>query len=196
MRGPRRGWGYPRPAALLPQQPDLLLLRVDDPVDDVLELLRDIERAGYRIKTLLVASDGAPSVTVEAVRLGVIGTLPPTVDAALLRRCIDRVRHGECWFRRDSMAALIGSLSDGEETVRLQERPFGLTQREFEVVLAVAEGLSNREIASRLSIREDTVKHHLSAAFDKTGTFGRVELAVFALNHRLTLPRPRRSEER
>ena len=78
----------------------------------------------------------------------------------------------------------------------LQERPFGLTQREFEVVLAVAEGLSNREIASRLSIREDTVKHHLSAAFDKTGTFGRVELAVFALNHRLTQARPRRSEER
>jgi two-component system, NarL family, nitrate/nitrite response regulator NarL len=181
---------------LLPHNPDLLLLHADDVFQNTLDLLRDIDRAGYRLKTLLVSDDGASAATAVAVRLGVIGVLPTTVDATMLRRCIDGVRGGECWFRRDSFAALIEALNDADDAEPTQVRPFGLTRREFEVVLAVAEGLSNREIASRLTIREDTVKHHLSAAFDKTGTFSRVELAVFALNHRLTAGRPRRSIER
>jgi two-component system, NarL family, nitrate/nitrite response regulator NarL len=51
------------------------------------------------------------------------------------------------------------------------------------VVRLVSEGCSNREIATRLHISEDTVKHHLSRIFDKTGTSSRVELALFAHHH-------------
>jgi DNA-binding NarL/FixJ family response regulator len=52
-------------------------------------------------------------------------------------------------------------------------------------VVAVAEGESNKGIALRLSIREDTVKHHLSNIFDKAGVFSRLELALFAVHHGL-----------
>lgn len=64
-----------------------------------------------------------------------------------------------------------------------RDRPYGLTPRELEIVDAVAAGESNREIAVRLSISLQTVKHHLTSIFDKTGTSTRLELALFAIRH-------------
>ena len=55
----------------------------------------------------------------------------------------------------------------------------------MDIVAGVADGESNKGIAERLSIKEDTVKHHVSNVFDKLGVFSRLELAVFAINHRL-----------
>ena len=60
---------------------------------------------------------------------------------------------------------------------------YRLTPRETQIVAAVADGSSNKDIASQLSISEDTVKHHLSNIFDKVGVHSRLELAVFALYH-------------
>ena len=60
-----------------------------------------------------------------------------------------------------------------------------LTPREFQVIAAVTDGETNKGIAARLSIKEDTVKHHLSNVFDKVGVSTRLELAVFAINHKL-----------
>jgi DNA-binding NarL/FixJ family response regulator len=62
-----------------------------------------------------------------------------------------------------------------------RERPYGLTQREIEIVEAIAAGDSNREIAVKLDISLQTVKHHLTSVFDKTGTSTRLELALFAI---------------
>ena len=66
-----------------------------------------------------------------------------------------------------------------------RERSFGLTARELEIVQAIASGESNREIAARLSISLQTVKHHLTSIFDKTGTSTRLELALFAIRQEL-----------
>ena len=62
---------------------------------------------------------------------------------------------------------------------------FGLTSRELDIVAAVRRGDSNRAIARRFSLSEDTVKHHLTRVFDKTGVFSRLELAMFAIKHGL-----------
>ena len=64
-----------------------------------------------------------------------------------------------------------------------RDRPFGLTPREIEIVEAVTAGDSNRDIAVRLDISLQTVKHHLTRVFDKTGTSTRLELALFAIRH-------------
>ena len=60
---------------------------------------------------------------------------------------------------------------------------FGLTPRQLVIVAHVVAGLSNREMAEKLSISEDTVKHHLSAIFDKLGVSSRLELALFATHY-------------
>ena len=62
---------------------------------------------------------------------------------------------------------------------------FGLTLRELDIVAAVRRGDSNRAIARKFSLSEDTVKHHLTRVFDKTGVFSRLELAMFAIKHGL-----------
>jgi two-component system nitrate/nitrite response regulator NarL len=69
-----------------------------------------------------------------------------------------------------------------------RQRRYGLTARELEIVSAVVAGYSNREIAAHLKISEDTVKHHLSNIFNKTGVSSRLQLALFAVNHSVPLP--------
>lgn len=66
-----------------------------------------------------------------------------------------------------------------------KERPFGLTPREMEIVSAIVGGQSNRDIAQGLTISLQTVKHHLTSIFDKTGVSTRLELALFAIRHGL-----------
>jgi two-component system, NarL family, nitrate/nitrite response regulator NarL len=68
----------------------------------------------------------------------------------------------------------------------VRARDYGLTTRELEIVTLVVAGYSNPDIAQRCSISEQTVKHHISNVFDKLGVSNRLELALFAVNHRLT----------
>ena len=68
-----------------------------------------------------------------------------------------------------------------------RHKKFGLTRRELEIVSTVVAGYSNKEIAEYFKIAEDTVKHHLSKAFDKTGASTRLELALFAVNKSIPL---------
>ena len=73
--------------------------------------------------------------------------------------------------------------------VRAQRtRHFGLTPRERDIVGAIVNGDSNRDIAERFVISQQTVKHHLTSIFDKTGVSTRLELAVFAIRHGLVTP--------
>ena len=65
---------------------------------------------------------------------------------------------------------------------------YRLTPRELEIVPHIAVGASNKDIAQMLSVREDTVKRHLSNIFDKLGVYSRLELALFAINHGLVEP--------
>jgi DNA-binding NarL/FixJ family response regulator len=66
-------------------------------------------------------------------------------------------------------------------------RSYGLTPREIEVIGLVTEGCSNKEVAFRLTITEDTVKRHLTNIFDKVGMSTRLELALFALKNKLAV---------
>jgi len=65
-----------------------------------------------------------------------------------------------------------------------------LSARELDVVRCVAEGLSNREIAQRLSLREHTVKNYLFRIFDKLGVSSRVEVVLYALGNQATPGKP------
>ena len=62
---------------------------------------------------------------------------------------------------------------------------YGLTPREFEILRCIVAGCSNRDIAKQFTISEETVKRHLSNIFDKTGVSTRLELAVFAISHKI-----------
>jgi two-component system nitrate/nitrite response regulator NarL len=71
------------------------------------------------------------------------------------------------------------------EADRRRTKAFGLTRRELEILRAVVAGYTNKEIAERSSLSENTVKSHLTHIFNKSGASTRVELALFAEHHRL-----------
>jgi DNA-binding NarL/FixJ family response regulator len=94
---------------------------------------------------------------------------------------------GQYWIGRESVSDLVRALRSVAPTENgVRGKDYGLTTRELEIVTLVVAGYSNPDIAQRCSISEQTVKHHISNIFDKLGVSNRLELALFAVNHRLT----------
>ncbi len=60
-----------------------------------------------------------------------------------------------------------------------------LTDREREIIIYIAEGLKNKQIAERMFISETTVRHHLTSVFNKLGVADRLELMIYAFRHKL-----------
>lgn len=119
-----------------------------------------------------------------AVQLGVRGVVLKDASPEVLFTSIRAVTAGEYWLGHDRFATVIPNLRK-VEAARRKSKAFGLTRREIEIVRSVVAGYSNREIAARSSITENTVKSHLTHIFNKLGASNRVELALFAAHHRL-----------
>src|SRR5262249_3119435 len=137
-----------------------------------------------RIMLLTAAIDDA-QVT-EALRFGARGVVLKDTATQLLVKSIRCVVAGEFWIGRGNVQGLIQALqlahaAQPEDPVKR----FGLTARELEVIHTIVEGYSNKEIAQRFSISEQTVKHHLSSIFDKVGVSNRLELALFSVHNQL-----------
>jgi len=103
----------------------------------------------------------------------------------VLLTSIRAVQEGAAWVGRDSVPSLTEYLKSRAPQTEKKPRPYGLTQRELEIVAAIAEGGTNREVAEKFKLSEDTVKHHLTNIFAKTGAHNRLELALLAINERL-----------
>src|SRR5262249_44559192 len=85
----------------------------------------------------------------------------------------------------DSIAMTTALPSSGEEMAIFERRRFGLTRRELQVIGAILEGQTNKDIAATFSIRQCPVKHHLTRIFDTLVVSNRRELALCAVNHKL-----------
>jgi two-component system, NarL family, nitrate/nitrite response regulator NarL len=171
-------------------QPDILLLDVSMPTIDGLEVLKRLP-AESSVRTIVLTAGLDDRGIVAALQYGARGVLLKGAATPLLYKSIRCVMQGEYWIGRDHVGDVVEALrglSVGAPTAMRHKRPYGLTPRELEIVAGIVAGESNREIAERLSVREHTVKQHLSRIFDKTGVSSRLELAVFALNHGLTGP--------
>lgn len=93
---------------------------------------------------------------------------------------------GERDFRLAAASASSGGKQSVGDKTKAQAKKFNLTKREMQILTLVVAGRTNREIAKRFSISEQTVKHHVTNIFDKVGAYNRLELALFAIHHGLT----------
>jgi two-component system, NarL family, nitrate/nitrite response regulator NarL len=163
--------------------PDVLLLDLVMPRVPGLEALRQLKRVPHSSRIIILTAHIESDQQVEALRSGASGIIMKNSPISQFFQGIRSVMAGESWV--DSNRALdpveIGRAARDEPSAR--GKTFGLTRRELQVVRAVVAGDTNREIAGRLDIRQDTVKHHLSNIFDKLGVSNRLELALFVCNH-------------
>ena len=166
-------------------QPDVLLLNI--PRQSGLDVLRQLTGVRTKTRIILVLAAAERQEIVEALRLGARGVLHKNTASELLYKCIRTVMAGEYWVDRNSLCDLVQTLSHfaGPVPESRQANAFGLTRRQSEILSAVMEGFTNKEIATRFHISEQTVKHHLSSIFEKVGVTNRMELALFAMNKHL-----------
>jgi two-component system nitrate/nitrite response regulator NarL len=170
-------------------EPDVLMIELE-PRRSGLDVVRKLSAAGSPVRTIVLAAAIERPDIITALQAGARGVFLKDSTTSLLFRCIRSVMKGEYWIGREGVADLVSVLSSVRpETPAGAPKPnFGLTGRETQILLAVVEGLTNRQIAQQLSISHDTVKHHVRKVFAKVGVSKRVELAVFAMNNRLSAP--------
>jgi len=168
-------------------KPDVLLLDLAMPRQPGLDALRELSAAATPVRTILLTVAIEKAQLVEALQLGARGVVLKETSTELLLKSIRSVVAGQYWVGREAVTDLVRVLRDlipaaGEEA---KKKAFGLTPRELEIVSAIVLGYTNKDIARKFTISEDTVKHHLTNIFDKVGVSNRLELALFAIEHRL-----------
>jgi len=166
-------------------RPDVLLLGAASSGRLWADTLCGITTAGLSVQTILLAAAiDMPQVT-DALQSGAAGVVAKDSPAELLFQSIDAVLDGGCWIGTERASRGVAAGVRRLDQARRHAMGFGLTRRELDIIRAVLDGDTNREIAARLSISENTVKRHLLHVFDKMGVSSRVELALFASHHRL-----------
>ena len=165
-------------------RPDILLIdlglcRQSAPLD------LDVGGASpQRIIVMLAASD--KGAIVEAFRFGAQGILLKTAGPAAWAKTIRRVMDGQYCFDNGGVTVLLEAFRASFFAQNsFAQKQYRLTTRELEILTEIAAGRTNREVGQRFSICERTVKHHLTSIFDKVGVSSRLELALFAVRHRL-----------
>jgi len=170
-------------------KPDVLLLDLAMPRMPGLETLRELSSSGSTVKVILLTAAIEKRQIVEALQTGARGVIMKDAATQLLLKGIRTVMGGQFWVGREAVADMVGYLRDkAAQQPPSPAKAYGLTKRELEILSTIVSGLSNKEIAQKFSLSEDTVKHHLTNIFDKVGVSSRLELALFAINHHLVEP--------
>jgi two-component system, NarL family, nitrate/nitrite response regulator NarL len=168
-------------------KPDVLLLDLAMPRVPGLEALRQLGSSVEAIKVILLTAAIEREQIVDALHHGVRGVVLKESATELLLKSIRCVMDGQYWVGRESVSDLVRIIRDltaiPEQGTR--KRSYNLTPRELDIISAIVDGYTNKDIAEKFSIAEQTVKHHLGNIFDKLGVSNRLELALFAVNHHL-----------
>ncbi len=169
--------------------PDVVLMDVRMPGTDGIEATRQITAASP-VRVLILTTFDLDEYVFDALRAGASGFLLKDVTAEHLFEAVRVVAAGEALLAPAVTRRLISEFAK-------TRRPAGaappaalaaLTPRETEVLLLVAEGLSNPEIAARLVVTEETVKTHVSRVLGKLGLRDRTQAVVAAYESGLVVP--------
>jgi DNA-binding NarL/FixJ family response regulator len=166
--------------------PDVVLMDVRMPGMNGIEATERIVAAGSTSRVLILTTFDLDEYAFAALRAGASGFLLKDARPAELTGAIRAVATGDAVVSprvtRRMLELFAEELPDGHAapSVRSDPRLDDLTQREREVLLAVAEGLSNAEVAARLFLSEATVKTHVGRVLAKLGVRDRVQAVVFA----------------
>ena len=189
-------------------EPKLVVLDLNVEWERLCALLDQIHTA-RPVRSLVMSDVLDSSRVIEVLRHGAHGVVPRRTTQELLTKSIYTVLEGGFWVSRAMVADFVhiiregGALhrrskADGEadpaggatviQTAGASEveiARLGLTRREVQIIGALVDGQTNKDIATTFGISEYTVKHHLTNIYDKLGVYNRVELVLFAINRGL-----------
>ena len=161
---------------------EILLLDINMPEMNGLEVLEEIKNRKIDIKVLILTVHNELEYLIKAVDIGADGYILKDSESTELKRAIHSVLSGESYIQASLIPALNNRLANRDID---KDKIDSLTTREMEVLIQVANGMSNKEIATNLNISERTVKNHISNIFKKTDVSDRTQAAVFAIKNNL-----------
>jgi two-component system, NarL family, nitrate/nitrite response regulator NarL len=167
-------------------RPDLLMITLDIRGGGAAGLAA-LAALNQNVRCIVLTKSDLPESRPAPLTPGVFSILPKQAPSAAFIQCIQAARADRQWAGTGAVAVDDDRTRDEESGPAAAAARYHLTQRESQVVAAVVNGASNKDIAAQLSISLDTVKHHLANVFDKTGVGSRLELALFAIYHGLAV---------
>jgi DNA-binding NarL/FixJ family response regulator len=157
-------------------EPEIALLDINMPKLSGLQVLEALEECGLSTKTVLLTASATDSQVKKAIVHGAWGIMLKDSAADALLECLETVSAGERWLPQDFINPALQRDSDRRRSqVKLAEV---LTQREHEIALLIADGLSNKQIGKQIGISDGTVKIHLHSVYKKLEVTNRTELAT------------------
>jgi len=166
---------------------DLVIVNLELGGYSALSLLPQLRETAHNARVLVMTALRDAETHQKAARLGAMGVVLKEDAADLLLKAIQKVYQGEAWLDRLTLGNLLWQLSshDKGDLDPQRKKISSLTERERQVIILIAEGLKNKQIAERLFISPTTVTHHLSSIYSKLGVTDRLELVVYAFANKL-----------
>lgn len=162
--------------------PDILLLDINMPKKNGIEVLEHIKQNKIPVKVLILTVHNEVEYLLKAVDIGIDGYLLKDSSYDELKEAIDVVISGNTYIQPSLLPALNESL---EDYALDKEKINSLTKRELDVLRLISEGCSNKKISDELTISERTVKNHISHIFRKIDVEDRTQAAVFAIRNKI-----------
>lgn len=160
--------------------PQILLLDINMPKKNGIVVLQEIKNKNINVKVLILTVHGEIEYLLKAVDIGVDGYILKDSESSELKKAINAVINGESYIQPKLIPALNNRLVARDVD---KDKIDLLTARELEVLIQVANGKFNKEIATSLNISERTVKNHISNIFKKIEVSDRTQAAVFAIKN-------------
>ncbi len=175
---------------LAERPPAVLLLDLELPQLGGMDGVGALRALQAATKIIVLASRPDEKVGLTALKMGAQGYCDRAITPALLGKALDAVLNGEVWVGRkltshllDELSALADAREEKEPVADMDSRLNRLTRRERDIVGELGVGATNKEIAQKLAVTERTVKAHLTAAFRKLETPGRLQAALLMVEH-------------
>lgn len=162
--------------------PDIILLDINLPNKNGIEVLQDIKNNAIPVKVLMLTVHNEVEYLLKAIDIGADGYILKDSESAELKRAINYIMGGENYIQPSLIPALNSRLVKRDLD---KDKIESLTKRELEVLIQVSNGMFNKEIATSLNISERTVKNHISNIFKKIEVSDRTQAAVFAIKNNL-----------
>ena len=162
--------------------PDVLLLDINIPKKNGLEVLRVLKDRKSKVKVLVLTVHNETEYLMKAVDIGIDGYVLKDSESSELKKAIFAIVDGETYIQPSLIPALNSKMIEKDKDGAKIDL---LTRRELEVLKLLAVGMYNKEVAEKLDISERTVKNHVSNIFKKIEVTDRTQAAVFAIRNNL-----------
>ncbi len=162
--------------------PEVLLLDINMPEKNGIDVLKQMKADQSQIRVLILTVHNELEYLISAVDIGVDGYILKDSESSELKKAIRVVRDGESYIQPKLIPAMNNQLINRDAD---KDKIASLTNRELEVLVQVANGMFNKEIATSLNISERTVKNHISNIFKKIDVSDRTQAAVFAIKNNI-----------